>query len=76
MKEVFWNVLCGMVPLFKLFFGVNVVLTVLILMMIPFVERGSPGYYVSVMSFVVLLSSLLGSGIIIRHCGNREIERR
>jgi multisubunit Na+/H+ antiporter MnhE subunit len=72
MKETFWNVLCGALPLFKLLFGANVVLVVLLLMMAPFVERGSPAYYVSVMSLVVLVLSLLGSGAVIRHCGKRE----
>lgn len=67
-----WEVLCAGVPLLGVLFALNVVLLVALVGIFPFVEAGSPSYYVSIFSFVLIGCSIIGIVVVIRKCRARN----
>lgn len=71
MSDEIWGVLCAGLPLLAVLFALNVVLLTALVLTFPFVERGSSSYYVSVASFAIIGTSLVGIGVVIRKCRAR-----
>lgn len=71
MNDDVWEFLCAGLPLLAVLFAINVVLLLLLAFVFPFTEPGSPSYYVSVASFFVIGTSLVGVGAVIRKCRAR-----
>lgn len=70
MDEV-WDVLCAGLPLLAVLFGLNVALFVTLVLVFPFTDPGSPTYYISITSFLVIGTSLVGITAVIRKCRAR-----
>lgn len=68
MRDIFWETLDDILPLFQVLFGLSVVFLVLLLFTVPFLERGSGSYYVTFISLVVIFGMLVGSAVVIRKC--------
>lgn len=68
MTEAFWETLCPYLPLFSVMFMVSVVLLVLLALSLQFITSSSPAFYISTMTFAVLVPSLAGTAIVIRKC--------
>lgn len=68
MNEAFRDVLCAGLPLFATFFGVSIVLLVLLVFTLPFVESGSGTYVTSAISGTLLFVTAAGSAAVIRIC--------
>lgn len=71
MTEDFWDLVCAALPMLGVLFALNVVLLVMLLFTVPFLEWGSSSFYVSVMSFLVIGTSLVGIVAVIRKCRAR-----
>lgn len=66
MKDAFWDLAHSALPLLSLLFAMNVVLLIMLVLSMLYITPGSSSYYVGVMSGVVILTSLLGLGYVIR----------
>lgn len=71
MSEDFWDIICAALPMLGVLFALNVVLLATLVLTVPFLERGSASYYVSIMSFLVIGTSLVGIVAVIRTCRSR-----
>lgn len=71
MSDELWDVLCAGLPLLAVLFALNVVLLTALVLVFPFVERGTSSYYLSVASFAIIGASLVGIGAVIRKCRAR-----
>lgn len=71
MSDEIWDVLCAGLPLLAVLFALNVVLLLALVLTFPFVESGTSSYYVSVASFAIIGTSLVGISAVIRKCRSR-----
>lgn len=59
MRENFWGVACRYPLLWQMLLIVSMTLTVLLLMVVPFLESGTDSYYMSVFNFMMLIPLIL-----------------
>ena len=72
MSEQFFRRVCRYRYLLWLLFQFVVVLLLLSLFSVPFLEPGSPTYYISIINFVILLALLAASGGLAFVCERRR----
>ena len=72
MSEQFFRRICRYRYLLWLLFQFVVVLLLLSLFSVPFLEPGSPTYYISIVNFVILLALLAVSGGLAFVCERRR----
>lgn len=73
MSNDFLEEICKVEQMARPLFAINLTLLLLLLVVFPFIERGSATYYVSLLSFAVIGGTLLLWGGLIYKC--RKFER-
>lgn len=72
MREEFEDIVCSSLPLWKFMFVVVIILFTLLGMSVPFLERGSSSYYISLFTVVLLVPLLLVSVYVLWHCSRKN----
>lgn len=72
MREEFEEIVCSSLPLWQFMLVVVIILLTLLGMSLPFLERGSSSYYISLFTAVLLVPLLLVSVYVIWHCSRRN----
>ena len=70
-REVFWEYLCGFLPLWRTLAMVDVVILVLLVFAFPFLSPGTGAFVVAVLASVIVLVSLGFYGIVYYKCADR-----
>ena len=71
--ERFWRITCeGLLPFFRFMFAVQLVVFLGLLLTLPFLERGSAAFTISVLAMVQILFLFGAIGFVYRRCDDRD----
>lgn len=68
MKQRLWSWICEALVFWTMLFGICTVLLVLVLLTLPFVDSGSPEFYVSILSLILIFATLAICVYVVRRC--------
>lgn len=71
-RERFWNAVCGLQGLWRLFFALSIVFLVLLVGLVFFVEPRTASYYVTILSILLAISLAAATGYVVRRCARIE----